>query len=162
MHFARGGSARLLQSGGSSGEAGAPPISAAFEGVVFPLLADLLQRAVAGTLDDERLMLRAVTLLSKVFLHHLATLLTLPNFSVLWLRALELLQSYLRAPNNELLLEAVPETLKNLLLVMATAGAFEDSSGGEESLAAMTKAVISSWGVPELQLSWEEAVGEGK
>ena len=45
---------------------------------------------------------------------------------------------------------------------MATAGAFEDSSGGEESLAAMTKAVISSWGVPELQLSWEEAVGEGK
>ena len=37
-------------------------------------------------------MLRAVTLLSKAFLHHLTTLLTLPNFSVLWLRALELLQ----------------------------------------------------------------------
>ena len=71
-------------------------------------------------LDDERLMLRAVTLLSKVFLHHLNTLLTLPNFSVLWLRALELLQSYLRAPNNETLFEAVPETLKNLLLVMGS------------------------------------------
>ena len=107
-------------------------------------------------------MLRAVTLLSKVFLHHLAVLLTLPNFSVLWLRALELLQSYLRAPNNELLLEAVPETLKNLLLVMATAGAFDaptSGAGGEESLAAMTQAVISSWGVPELAPLWEEAVG---
>ena len=71
-------------------------------------------------------------------------------------------QSYLRAPNNELLLEAVPETLKNLLLVMATAGAFEagggGGGGGEQSLAEMTKAVISSWG-PELAPLWDEAVG---
>ena len=105
-------------------------------------------------------MLRAVTLLSKVFLHHLAALLALPNFSVLWLRALELLQSYLRAPNHELLMEAVPETLKNLLLVMSTAGAFEaQTAAGEQSLAEMTKAVISSWGVPELAPLWEEAVG---
>ena len=107
-------------------------------------------------------MLRAVTLLSKVFLHHLNALLSLPNFSVLWLRALELLQSYLRAPNHELLMEAVPETLKNLLLVMSTAGAFEgNAAAGEQSLAEMTKAVISSWGVPELAPLWEEAVGGG-
>jgi len=126
--------------------------SAAFETVVFPLLTELLQRAASGALVDERLMLRAVTLLSKVFLHHLATLLTLPSFSRLWLRALELLQSYLHAPNNELLLEAVPETLKNMLLVMSTAGAF-DSNGptgqGDQTLATITKAVIEGF-CPEL------------
>ena len=78
----------------------APVWAACFECVVFPLLAELLQRAVATELRDERLMLRAVTLLSKSFLHHLAPLLSLPeggggpSFSVLWLRALELLQSY--------------------------------------------------------------------
>ena len=155
---------RALLHSGLEQAADGPVTGAAFEGVVFPLLADLLQRAVGGSLDDERLMLRAVTLLSKTFLHHLSTLLTLPNFSALWLRALELLQSYLKAPNNETLLEAVPETLKNLLLVMATAGAFEQadeaSGAGEgEGLAAMTKAVIDSWGVPELAPLWEEAVG---
>ena len=55
--------------------------------------------------------MRAVTLLSKAFLHHLSSLLTLPTFSRLWLRALELLQSYLHAPNNELLVEEVTLTL---------------------------------------------------
>ena len=55
----------------------------------------------------------------------------------------------------------MPETLKNLLLVMATAGAFEaaGASEGEQSLAEMTKAVISSWGVADLANLWEEAVG---
>ena len=167
----------LLHSGPGRGATGggAAVVGAAFEGVIFPLLADLLQRAVGGTLDDERLMLRAVTLLSKTFLHHLNALLTLPQFSTLWLRLLELLQSYLKVPNNETLLEAVPETLKNLLLVMATQGAFESGvrvesggahvvGGGESgaSLALMTKAVIDSWGVPELAPVWEEAVGGGQ
>ena len=116
------------------------------------MLSEVLQRSVGGELDDERLMLRAVTLLSKGLLHHLAGLLSLPTFSLLWLRALELLQSYTHAPNNELLLEAVPETLKNMLLVMATAGAF-DATGppgtGEQSLASITKAVIEGF-CPEL------------
>ena len=42
---------------------GEPPAvwGAAFECVVFPLLASLLQRAVSRELDDERLMLRAVS-----------------------------------------------------------------------------------------------------
>ena len=156
----------LLHSGPGRGATGggAAVVGAAFEGVIFPLLADLLQRAVGGTLDDERLMLRAVTLLSKTFLHHLNALLTLPQFSTLWLRLLELLQSYLKVPNNETLLEAVPETLKNLLLVMATQGAFDEGAaggGGEQSLAAMTKAVINGWGLEETSQLWEEAVGGG-
>jgi len=75
--------------------------------------------------EQERLMLRAVTLLSKAFLHHLPALLSLAHFHLLWLRALELLESYMRAPGSEMLAEAVPETLKNMLLVMATSGAFE-------------------------------------
>ena len=62
-----------------------------FEQVVFPLLAELLQRTMDGRLKDERLMQRATTLLSKAFLHHLHHLLALPSFAQLWLRALELL-----------------------------------------------------------------------
>jgi len=97
----------------------------------------------------------------------------LPSFSLLWLRALELLQSYTHAPNNELLLEAVPETLKNMLLVMATAGAFEPSGPpgkGEQSLAAITKAVIDGFcpeltAAPDIAQLWgggpAKAVGEG-
>lgn len=46
-------------------------------------------------------------------------LLTTPHHpSLPRLRALELLEQFLRAPQSELLAEAVPETLKNMLLVM--------------------------------------------
>ena len=57
---------------------------------------------------------------------------------------------YIHAPDNELLLEAVPETLKNMLLVMSTSGAFEGREGaGGQSLAAVTRAVLVGF-CPEL------------
>ena len=87
--------------------------------VVFPFLAELLGRCTPKDgLVDEGLMRRAITLMSKAFLQHLEALLSLPHFERLWLRALELLEQYMRFPDSELLQEAVPETLKNMLLVM--------------------------------------------
>lgn len=65
--------------------------------------------------------MRAATLLSKVFLHHLTPLLTLSEFLPLWLTVLDLLRAYLHADTNENLSEAIPETLKNMLLVMSSA-----------------------------------------
>lgn len=120
----------------------------AFDSVVFPWLAELLQREVQGEIDDERLKRRAVTLLSKAFLHHLQPLLGLETFHLLWLRAVELLEQFMKSPNNELLLEAVPETLKNMLLVMNTSGAFEVGGPvieGGQSLPVITKAVIDGF-----------------
>ena len=80
----------------------------------------------------------------------------------LWLRALELLQSYLNAPNNELLIEEVPEKLKNMLLVMSLAGAFDAPVAEGQSLAAVTKAVIDGFcpelcASPDLASLWESA-----
>lgn len=92
-------------------------------------------------------MLRAVTLLSKTFLHHLSGLLTLPSFHLLWLRALELLESFMRAPNSEMLAEAVPETLKNMLLVIGTSGAFEHKAklgGTQQDLCQLTVSVVGA------------------
>lgn len=85
-------------------------------------------------------MLRAVTLLSKAFLSHFPVLLrlrkpdahtaaasgststaatsTVTTFGGLWLRTLACLAAHMHAPEAELLGEAVPETLKNMLLVM--------------------------------------------
>jgi len=120
----------------------------AFEKVVFPWMSELLHREHKGQIDDERLKRRAVTLLSKSFLHHLQPLLTLPDFHLLWLRALELLEQFMKSPNNELLLEAVPETLKNMLLVMGTSGAFDagdSASEGGRGLSTVTKSVIDGF-----------------
>ena len=100
-----------------------------------------------GRLKDERLMQRATTLLSKAFLHHLHHLLALPSFPQLWLRALELLEQYYKSPNNELLLDLVPETLKNMLLVMGTSRVFETHGGASAdgtTLGEATRRMVAS------------------
>jgi len=93
------------------------------EEIVFPFLAELLGHCTLNDgFSDEGLMRRAITLMSKAFLQHLEALLSLPHFQRLWLRALELLEQYVRSPDYELLQEAVPETLKNMILVMGASG----------------------------------------
>lgn len=105
-----------------------------FNTVLFPLLAKLLepQRPTATTRAQrqsdhsswEETRIRAATLLSKVFLQHLGPLLQLPTFTALWLTLLDFMDKYMHVEFNDLLAEAVPEMLKNLLLVMETAGVF--------------------------------------
>lgn len=67
----------------------------------------------------------------QVFLQHLAALLSLEDFSSLWLQTLDFMDKYMHADNSELLLEAIPESLKNMLLVMSTAGIFKAPKAGE-------------------------------
>ena len=105
-----------------------------FNTVLFPLLAKLLepQRSTASTRAQmqadhsswEETRIRAATLLSKVFLQHLGPLLQLPTFTALWLTLLDFMDKYMHVELNDLLAEAVPEMMKNLLLVMETAGVF--------------------------------------
>lgn len=96
--------------------------SQCLEEVLFPLLAQLLGPIASNDpIGVEETRVRAAMLLSKVFLHHLNPLLKLSGFLPLWLTVLELLRAYMHADNSELLFEAIPESLKNMLLVMSSA-----------------------------------------
>ncbi|XP_068114035.1 Golgi-specific brefeldin A-resistance guanine nucleotide exchange factor 1 isoform X3 [Hyperolius riggenbachi] len=110
---------------------------ACFNKVLFPLLTKLLENispADVGGMEETRM--RASTLLSKVFLQHLSPLLSLPTFAALWLTILEFMDKYMHAGSSDLLMEAIPESLKNMLLVMDTAGIFHsvDSRTGYSDL----------------------------
>ncbi|KYM98687.1 Golgi-specific brefeldin A-resistance guanine nucleotide exchange factor 1 [Cyphomyrmex costatus] len=102
--------------------------SQCLEEVLFPLLAQLLGPIASNDPSVNETRLRAAMLLSKVFLLHLTPLLTLPGFLPLWLTVLELLRAYMHADNSELLFEAIPESLKNMLLVMSSANVLAQSS----------------------------------
>ncbi|XP_069837951.1 Golgi-specific brefeldin A-resistance guanine nucleotide exchange factor 1 [Dendropsophus ebraccatus] len=110
---------------------------ACFNKVLFPLLTKLLENispADVGGMEETRM--RASTLLSKVFLQHLSPLLSLSTFAALWLTILDFMDKYMHAGSSDLLLEAIPESLKNMLLVMDTAGIFHsaDSRTGYSDL----------------------------
>ncbi|KRZ53661.1 Golgi-specific brefeldin A-resistance guanine nucleotide exchange factor 1 [Trichinella nativa] len=75
-----------------------------------------------GSMDETRV--RALTMTSKVFLQHLMPLSTLDSFVDLWLDILDFMERYLELENNDLV-ESVPESVKNMLLVMHTAGLFD-------------------------------------
>ncbi|KAM9325556.1 Golgi-specific brefeldin A-resistance guanine nucleotide exchange factor 1 [Gastrophryne carolinensis] len=110
---------------------------ACFNKVLFPLLTKLLENispADVGGMEETRM--RASTLLSKVFLQHLSPLLSLSTFAALWMTILEFMDKYMHAGSSDLLMEAIPESLKNMLLVMDTAGIFHsaDSRTGYSDL----------------------------
>ncbi|KAF5306262.1 hypothetical protein FQA39_LY08960 [Lamprigera yunnana] len=107
-----------------------PEWEACFHRVLFPLLSLLLQPIGprnAQILEETRM--RAATVLSKVFLHHLTPLLSLPTFINLWIMILHFMDKYMHADNSDLLYEAIPESLKNMLLVMDSAKVFEGQEG---------------------------------
>ena len=93
----------------------------------------------APSLEETRM--RASQLLSKVFLQHLSPLLKLGNFQKLWLGILGVLEKYCLIKDSDSLAEAIPESLKNMLLVMSTAGLFGDVM---ETITMETKGDISS------------------
>ena len=100
----------------------------AFTSVLFPMLSHLLVRSKPGERSAmEETRTRAATLLGKVFLQHLTPLATLPTFTALWLTILDFMEKFIKAATSDLLADAVPESLKNMLLVMDTAGIFANS-----------------------------------
>merc|ERR1712241_753743 len=66
--------------------------------------------------------LRASMMLSKVFLQHLTSLASLPTFTALWLTILDLVGQFCASASTDILSDALPESLKNMLLVMDTSG----------------------------------------
>ncbi|XP_050523551.1 Golgi-specific brefeldin A-resistance guanine nucleotide exchange factor 1 isoform X2 [Daktulosphaira vitifoliae] len=92
---------------------------ACFRKVLFPLMNRLLEcgKDIDPSGLDETKM-RSATLLSKVFLHHLVQLQSLSSFVDLWITLLELMHKFMISDNSDTLNEAIPETLKNMLLVM--------------------------------------------
>jgi len=107
-----------------------------FERVLFPLLDQLLNPNLGqgfGSIGAvEEIRMRAATLLSKVFLHHLSVLSGLGSFIRLWQSVLGFMHKYMTAGDSDLLAEAVPETLKNILLVMDSAGCFASKDSTDE------------------------------
>ena len=101
---------------------------AAFTSVLFPMLSHLLVKSKPGERTAmEETRTRAATLLGKVFLQHLTPLATLQTFTALWLTILDFMEKFIKAATSDLLADQIPESLKNMLLVMDTAGIFISS-----------------------------------
>ncbi|XP_060605825.1 Golgi-specific brefeldin A-resistance guanine nucleotide exchange factor 1-like isoform X2 [Ruditapes philippinarum] len=112
---------------------------ACFNKILFPLLTKLLESI--NTQDPsgmEETRMRASTLLCKVFLQHLSPLLSLSTFTALWLTILDFMDKYMHADRSDLLAEAIPESLKNMLLVMDTAGIFQNGDEVDSQLWRLT------------------------
>nr|XP_054773324.1 Golgi-specific brefeldin A-resistance guanine nucleotide exchange factor 1-like [Lytechinus pictus] len=103
-----------------------------FNKVLFPLLSLLLEDT-HDPVGMEETRMRAATLLCKVFLQHLTPLLSLSTFTALWLTILDFMDKYMHSDKSELLYEAIPESLKNMLLVMDTAGVFGYPEPGSQT-----------------------------
>lgn len=112
---------------------------ACFNKVLFPLLTKLLENiSPQDPPGMEETRMRASTLLCKVFLQHLSPLLCLSTFTALWLTILDFMEKYMKADSSDLLSEAIPENLKNMLLVMETASIFRTDIGAESQLWRLT------------------------
>lgn len=95
--------------------------TAIFSEVLFPLISRLLRPEIYQTdpvgMSDTRV--QAANLLCKIFLHYLVLLSEWDGMLDLWLRILDVLDRLMNSGQGDNLEEAVPESLKNILLVMA-------------------------------------------
>ncbi|KAH9817046.1 hypothetical protein DFH28DRAFT_167972 [Melampsora americana] len=97
-----------------------------FERVLFPVLEELLKPQVFRR-DPEGMgetRLRASGLLCKIFLHYLIQLSEqgMGRMTELWLQILGFLDRFMHSGRRDQMYEAVPENLKNVLLVMHASG----------------------------------------
>uniref|UniRef100_A0A914BZ81 GBF1-like tetratricopeptide repeats domain-containing protein n=1 Tax=Acrobeloides nanus TaxID=290746 RepID=A0A914BZ81_9BILA len=102
-----------------------------FAEVLLPLLAKLLENiSPMDPLGLEETRVRAMRLVSKIMLNHLTPLSSLSNFAELFARILDLMKRYLQTERKtDLLPEAIPECLKNMILVMDNSGLFASIPG---------------------------------
>ncbi|BFZ59800.1 GDP/GTP exchange factor for ARF [Saitoella coloradoensis] len=96
-----------------------PWIEDVFDKVLIELIKSLLRPEVAAS--DKRGMAEsrvlAGSMLGKVFLRHLSTLVTKEDFVDLWMRIVDALESLMKKSGDD---EAIVESLKNVVLVMKT------------------------------------------
>ena len=74
---------------------------------------------------------QAANILCKIFLHYLVLLSEWDGMLDLWLRILDVLDRLMNSGQGDNLEEAVPESLKNILLVMADGGFIEEPVDGK-------------------------------
>ncbi|MCJ1417746.1 GDP/GTP exchange factor for ARF [Xylographa parallela] len=98
--------------------------TAIFGEVLFPVILQLLRPEVyhSDPFGMSETRVQAATLLCKIFLHYLVLLSEWDGMLELWLRILEIMDRLMNSGQGDSLEEAVPESLKNILLVMANGG----------------------------------------
>ncbi|XP_034476880.1 Golgi-specific brefeldin A-resistance guanine nucleotide exchange factor 1 isoform X2 [Drosophila innubila] len=107
--------------------------SSCFQNVLFPLLNELLPESVAAAQLDASLLeesrIRTATIMSKMFLQHLTTLIELgATFNELWLDILGYIERFMKV-GSDTLSEQMQEILKNMLLVMHSVRVFHNQDG---------------------------------
>uniref|UniRef100_A0AC35TM01 SEC7 domain-containing protein n=1 Tax=Rhabditophanes sp. KR3021 TaxID=114890 RepID=A0AC35TM01_9BILA len=101
-----------------------------FGDVLFPLLTKLLNNIFPmDPIGMEETRVRAIQLVCKILLNHLTSLQTLQSFPILWVKLLGFMKLYLQTERSDLLAEAVPESLKNMILVLDNTGLFDIHTG---------------------------------
>ncbi|KAK4462786.1 hypothetical protein QBC42DRAFT_267044 [Cladorrhinum samala] len=98
--------------------------TAIFGEVLFPLILRLLKPEVFSSDRDgmSETRVQAASLLSKVFLQYLVKLSEWDGMLDLWLKIIEIMDRLMNSGQGDSLEEAVPENLKNVLLIMSSNG----------------------------------------
>ncbi|RDL30365.1 Uncharacterized protein BP5553_10243 [Venustampulla echinocandica] len=98
--------------------------TAIFGEVLFPLIVRLLKPEVFSSdpVGMSETRVQAATLLCKIFLHYLVLLSKWDGMLDLWIKILDIMDRLMNSGQGDSLEEAVPESLKNILLVMSSSG----------------------------------------
>jgi hypothetical protein len=122
-------------------------LAAALRRVVFPLAADMLRPLGGGKEAANESRVRCCSLLTKFVLQHLPVLSAHPEFPLLWADVLGYLEQYMifataRTTASDILAEALPELLKNVLLVMTASSLFDQTADKGKELWALTSRAV--------------------
>ncbi|KAF9927841.1 GDP/GTP exchange factor for ARF [Linnemannia zychae] len=100
-----------------------------FDKVLFKLLEDLLRPEIVqqDPAGFEETRSKACAIVCKTFLHYYFRLLEWEGLQALWMNVLDYMDAFMQTAQSEQLYEAVPESLKNCLLVMSTSDQFSES-----------------------------------
>ena len=105
-----------------------------FQTVLFGLIARLLKPEVhqMDPVGMNETRLQAANLLCRTFLHHLHLLSQKDDLLALWLSILDVMDRLMMSGQGDNLEEAIPESLKNILLVMAGTEILAPPAKGEQ------------------------------
>ena len=112
-----------------------------FGEVLFPLINQLLKPEVYQTdpMGMSETRVQAAQLLCKIFLHYLVLLSEWDGVLDLWVKILGIMDRLMNSGQSDTLVEAVPESLKNILLVMSSGGHLVPPSECPEELTEQQK-----------------------
>jgi brefeldin A-resistance guanine nucleotide exchange factor 1 len=147
----------------------APLLASLYDASLLPLfgeLVDVARRRGRDAAGAERALRHAIPALCKPLLQYLPALraqLPAEEWARLWAAVLDRLAAAARVAASEELAEAVPEALKNCLLVMATAGALSPEDAPFWDMTWRRAAAVDARLTPALlQLARPSAGGAGK